>query len=339
MRYAAFALAIVLSCSSLAAGSSPVTLRGQILHEDQPLPGVTVRLLELDRVVAEVVSDVDGRYAIVDPPRGYYDLTASLDGMHDVTQEIYVGNDGDTLAEPMSLQIAETGGITFSCGSPCDGEGQPTCEAYERNRELESVAARDERALDELRSRYGATTSRDERARIGAFLVSVLDDDGEYFTPLAASANTLLSLAERAPDGIVMTSPEFIAWCEATGRDREQERWDLNYETGLFLSSTDSRVAHFAHRALRVDDSAMVYMGVAHAGLTCDPALLSAIDGQFDRIEEHVGVSSLAELIPCGDPALNERIFALDDGSAREILPQIIDWRNSELARLGRPQK
>jgi hypothetical protein len=307
-----------------------------VAYEDVPLPGVTVRLVEADALVASVVTDVNGRYTIDGVPGGYYDIEASLEGMTPSSCEVYI-NGGTTIADPLSLTIAETVNITLACGSPCGGEGEPGCEEYDSNRELESIAARDTRALEELRSRYRTTSSREERSRIGGFLVSILEDDGEYFAPLAAGAETYLSFAEEAAKNFVVTLPSYVEWCHEKGRDPEKQMWELEDDTMVLLSTTDPRVSRLAYRALHIDISWVVAAGVSYAALTCDPTLLQAVDREFASIHSQVGVSSLLELVPCGDPVLNQRIIALDNGSAAQIVPEMSAWRDAELERLRPP--
>jgi hypothetical protein len=337
MRRAAIIVATLLLALAATAQEKPATISGVVLHENSPLPGTTVRVLEAGREIATATTDTNGRYSLSGVPRGYYDLVTSMEGMQSVFHEIYVGEGELLVAEPVSLELMILEDpIMTSCGSPCDGEGEPTCEDYERNRELEDSAARDSGAIDQLRERYRRTDSREERARIAGFLVSILDNDDEYFAPLAASTEMLLSFAERSGEHLNIETPEYAAWCDSTGRDRKEELWALEAEAFALFGSPDPRVVWFAHRALRVDEPAIIYGAIAYTGLTCDESLLAAIDEDFEALAEDMGVHSLVELVPCGDTLLNERILALDEEEAALMLPSVIEVRNAELARLGK---
>lgn len=336
MRHVALFIAALLVTLSSFAERRPGTISGQVLYDDSPLPGTTVRLLEGGSSLEETTTDVNGRYRFDVVPGGYYDLEVSLDGLVPAKREVYV-NGGLASVEPVSLELEAFETITVSCGSPCDGEGEPTCEEYEINRGLEDSAARDSRVIAQLRERYRLTSSREERARIGGFLVGVLDhDDEEYLAPLATATETLLSLAERSGEELDTGTPEYVAWCESTGRDVGDELWMLEREAFALFGSADSRVVDFAHRALRANEPALLYAAIAYTSLTCDASLLAAFDDDFSALEETLGASGFADLMPCGDPVLNERIVALDPKEVETLLPHVVEARDKELGRLGK---
>jgi len=337
MRRAAFIIGMVLLSLASSAEELKWTVSGVVYHENTPLPGVTVSVHTADRVVAIGVTDARGLFTLKGAAADYYQLTAEMEGMDSTSQELYVGRAAEVLAAPMSLELKIIDDpITIACGPPCDGEGLPTCEEYEKNRELESKAASDARALAELRDQYGRATTREERARIGGILVALVDDDAEYFTPLAESADLLLSFAEQANGKTIDELPQYRTWCESVGRDPETEQWLLESETGALLGSADPLLVPLAHRALLLRDYSLQFDAMNYTSLTCDPSLLRSVDENLDTISMTTSLGDLAMLVPCADPVLNEKIFLLEDGAARDLLPDAIVLRNDTLKRLGR---
>ncbi|MBI2215243.1 MAG: carboxypeptidase regulatory-like domain-containing protein [Acidobacteria bacterium] len=305
-----------------------------VLHENAPLPGTTVRLLERGEVRVQAFTDIDGRFLFDSVPGGYYELEVSLEGMIPVTSDVYV-NGGESAVEPVSLEIealAET--ITMGCHSPCGGDGEPTCEEYTTNRDLEAVAARDSHVLEQLRERYRHTSSRAERARIGSFLIGVLDEDDYYFRPLAESTETLLAFAERSDAPLNEQHPDYTAWCHLTGRDRMDELWMLYEDAAALIGSTDLKAVPFAHRALASREWGLRSLALEFAGLTCEPSLLKTITDNFESLAESGGAYSIAQVVPCGDRVLNAKLIDLDREYVERVLPDIIERRDSELARL-----
>lgn len=339
MKRAAFIIVMLGFCFGSFAERRPATIRGTVLLEGDVLPGTSVRLLVNNDVVATAVTDKDGAYTIGDVPRGWYDLEASMPGLASAVQVVVVDGE-DVTAKPMALEfIVIDEPITIACGSPCDGEGQESCDDYDENRELEAKAARDQGALERLMDRYGKTRSREERARIGGFLVGVLEDDEEYFRPLAKGTEQLLALAERSDDDLREEQPDYVAWCNLTGRDPDKELWLLFDEATAMFHSTDPRAVGYAHRALRVHDLAVRFLGFDLASLTCDASLLHAILEELDSPPEREDLYPFVQLIPCEDQTLNEVIMAADREYVASMLPDIIALRDEELARLRRPAR
>jgi len=337
MRRAAFVIAMVCFSFSTFAERKPAAIRGVVLLDGAVLPGTTIRLLVGNEAVATAVSDKDGAYTIGNVPRGWYDLEAAMPGLIPATQLVVVDGE-DITASPMTLEfIVLDEPIIIACGSPCDGEGQETCDDYDENRELESKAARDRIALERLQERYRRSGSREERARIGGFLVSVLDEDQEYFRPLAEGTEQLLAFAEKSEADLQDDQPDYVAWCNLTGRNPEKELWLLWAEASALLHSTDSRAITYAHRALRTHDMGVKILAFDLAGLTCEASLLSAIAREFDSLGEEREIYPFVAVMPCEDRALNERIMAADRERVESVLPEIVERRDSELARLRPP--
>jgi hypothetical protein len=244
--------------------------------------------------------------------------------------------DGNSVpAEPMTLELRVfEEPIVLSCGSPCDGEGLPTCDEYDENRDLESKALLDRSALERLEERYRRTPSREERARIAGFLIGILDEDDEFAEPLLSSAETLISFGEHAEGSLSEDQPDYLAWCNANERDPAHELWLLYSETSALLGSIDSRAIAYAHRALRTHDWGLKGYAFRLAGLTCEPSLLKAVGEELDGGVEECDLYAFFLVIPCGDPSLNERITAIDPDFVNREMAGIIEARTAELSRL-----
>jgi hypothetical protein len=334
MRRAAIVFAAVLFSISALAARRPGSVHGTVELENGPLPGATVRLLVGDEEVAHTVTNANGYYAITNAPGGWYDLEASLSGLVSASQVVVI--DGNSVpAEPMTLELRVfEEPIVLSCGSPCDGEGLPTCDEYDENRDLESKALLDRSALERLEERYRRTPSREERARIAGFLIGILDEDDEFAEPLLSSAETLISFGEHAEGSLSEDQPDYLAWCNANERDPAHELWLLYSETSALLGSIDSRAIAYAHRALRTHDWGLKGYAFRLAGLTCEPSLLKAVGEELDGGVEECDLYAFFLVMPCGDPSLNERITAIDPDFVNREMPGIIEARTAELSRL-----
>ena len=111
--------ALVVCVSGALLGAAPV-LRGVATDANGAgLPGVTVKLTEHARIVASVVTDVDGRFTVENLAPGDYVLTATLEGFYTLTRVVRVIDGVDPQPIDVRLEVgalAET--VTVTAGSP-----------------------------------------------------------------------------------------------------------------------------------------------------------------------------------------------------------------------------
>ena len=105
---AAIAFALVGLCATVISAEPPGRLHGSVVDESGGLlPGVTVVAVSDDgRILATVVTDQVGRYAMDSLPEGAVRLTFQLEGFSDAADEATVGSGRDTAVAPRRLLLA-----------------------------------------------------------------------------------------------------------------------------------------------------------------------------------------------------------------------------------------
>src|SRR5580765_1822696 len=108
-RVARWGCAALLACTAALseAGAQPPlagAIRGLITTQrTTPLPGATVKIIDATgRIVADAVSDADGRFHVANINAGTYRVLAALDGFETTTHTVVVAHEA---AEPVAIDL------------------------------------------------------------------------------------------------------------------------------------------------------------------------------------------------------------------------------------------
>ena len=280
------------------------TVKGRVVYDDGPLPGVTVTLGG-----REVFTDSEGRYVFDNVPPGSHQLEIELPGF--VTTSLRIDVKGPTTVDDAKLELAEvTEPIVMACRA-CDIElprskfDRPLCADQDLNDSLiASMETGDRSAIQLLHDRYRAADSYYEQHRIGAALLGKLDDDRAIWNDLVRDASLVLRFA-RVNDHEF--APELIALAEQAGVTAD-ELWWTSY--GAFgRISADPRSRPLLHQALETADEALISLAIIGLGTQRDTASLPAIERALERIAPELRAIAVYALAEFGD----ERADALGE--------------------------
>jgi len=104
-------VALVIACTS-APPNKPAALRGTILYEGQPLPGVTVTAGN-----QTAVTNAQGQYEFPSVPPGKYEIRASLSGLKEARVRIAI-REGKSVRRDIVMHSAVSEAITVTAAAP-----------------------------------------------------------------------------------------------------------------------------------------------------------------------------------------------------------------------------
>ncbi len=191
----------ILAAPAFAAAAIAADITGRAVDSSsEPLPGVSVRLLENDSVTrALAVADVDGRFSIPSVKPGNYALSLTMTGMDTVTR---------TISVPDTASIINIGDITLTEASVTLKEAVVTAvkaAVVAKQDTLEfnagSYATRQNSTVEDLLKKLpGVQVGSDGSITSNGKTVSkILVDGKEFFSddPTAASKNLPSELVDK----------------------------------------------------------------------------------------------------------------------------------------------
>lgn len=301
----------------MAAPLHAATVRGRVVVDEGPLPGVTVRLTS-SSVARQTTSDPEGRYSFLDVPRGAHELSFHLAAFDTKRQMIDVF-DAETVAVETTLSVSAPAEITLSCGMPCGGPpeniwSEPSCDDYNVDSSLiENAQHGDRSAIAMLLERHRGATTHQQRHRIAAALLGRVPNDRPLWNELEAHASTVVRFSEMKEEE---REAAFTEWCAQQQIDPHGYR-NTSYLAFQYASS-DVRALPLLRRALATDDPGLVADAIAALGDRRDEHHYPAIRKALDRLAFlHPSLIDLLSLFQSATADAIAAEYLLDD-EARE---------------------